>query len=80
MLDSGRCHLETYVPVMYTAYVTGAYIFEHPMSVQWYFMYPVSRELLTSQSQLLVKIPPILAILVKQYASDLNDLAYVTGA
>ena len=35
--------------------------FEHPTSVKWYLMYPVRRGLLTSQSQLLAKIPPIIA-------------------
>ena len=61
MLDLGRFHLETYAPVTYTAYVTGACTSKHPMSVQRYLMYPVRRGLLTSQSQLLAKIPPILA-------------------
>ena len=42
-MESGRCHLETYAPVMY----------------------PVCRGLLTSQSQLLAKIPPILAFFDK---------------
>ena len=32
-----------------------------PMSVQWYLLYPVRRRLLTSLSQLLATIPPILA-------------------
>ena len=31
------------------------------MSIQWYLIYPVHRGLLTSLSQLLAKIPPILA-------------------
>ena len=61
MLDPGRCHLETYAPVTLTTYITGACTSEHIMSVQWYFMYPVHRGLLMSLSQLLVKIPPILA-------------------
>ena len=34
------------------------------MSVQWYLMHPVRRGLLTSLSQLLAKIPPILAFFI----------------
>ena len=49
------------------------------MSVEWYLMYPVRRGLLTSQSQIISEdsANPCLFL---QYASDVNDLAYVTGA
>ena len=53
-------------------------MFEHPMSVQWYLMYPVRRGLLTSLSHF--SKDSANPCMFQQCARDVNDLTYVTGA